>query len=94
MLGVSEDDPSFKVKIGADEGPAYPSYASRMCLKTADGPISELHAFLCDADPQERHEVLCALLRNLQRLDESGGTFSLSALEDVVKARVRSNRCA
>ena len=91
MLGASEDDQSFKLKIGADEVPPYPSHASRYCLETADGPLGELHAFLCTAAPQERHEVMCALLL---RQNDGGGTFSLSALEDVVRARVRSKRCA
>ena len=63
---------------------------------TVGGSLSDLHAFLCKADEQlseaphpnqqERHEVMCALLR---RLHDGGVTFSFSALEDVVAKRVR-----
>ena len=84
VLGASAED------LGLTIGPPR---ASLYRLDTAVGPLGDLHAFLCAAgghpDPQERHEVMCALLR---RLHDGGGTFSLSALEDVVATRVRGAR--
>jgi len=81
VLGASAED--LGLAIG-------PPRASLYRLDTAVGPLGDLHAFLCAAgghpDPQERHEVMCALLRHLY---DGGGTFSLSVLDDVVATRVR-----
>ena len=91
VLGASEDE--LVVKVSPDDILRYASD------DTVAATVGDLHAFLCKADEppgeaphpdqKERHEVMCALLRRLTCGDDT--LFSLGALEDVVKPRVRSD---